>query len=84
MIPASQPQFIAFLLFLFLNDVLVRWIALDCLADEREIQAENASDYGGHATQVLWKATTELGCALASCSVDEIPCTYLVCQCDPP
>ncbi|KAL1406440.1 hypothetical protein Q8F55_008139 [Vanrija albida] len=34
----------------------------------------------GHFTQVVWKGTTKLGCATATCNGDQ---TYLVCEYDP-
>ena len=52
-------------------------------ADETEIQADSVEDYGGHATQILWKSTTELGCAVLSCDSDVFMYTYLVCQYNP-
>lgn len=64
--------------------LLAPWIALDPPADEREVEADNVSEYGIHAAQVLWKSTSDLGCSLASCSVEATPYTYLVCQYDPP
>ncbi|CAM9131009.1 unnamed protein product [Ascophyllum nodosum] len=45
-----------------------------------EINASSVGGYGGHATQILWKSTKELGCALGYCG-DR---TYLVCQYNPP
>eukprot|EP00904_Undaria_pinnatifida_P001107 jgi/Undpi1/10998/HiC_scaffold_30.g13298.m1 len=50
---------------------------------ETEIQADSVEDYGGHATQILWKSTTELGCAVLSCDSDVFMYTYLVCQYNP-
>lgn len=54
------------------------------LADEDEIEGANSvTDYGEHATQILWKSTTELGCALADCTEGVWNYVYLVCQYNP-
>ncbi|CAM9846118.1 unnamed protein product [Laminaria digitata] len=54
------------------------------LADEDEVQVNSVTEYGGHATQILWKSTTELGCAEATCTKDSSNYVYLVCQYNPP
>ncbi|CAN0278126.1 unnamed protein product, partial [Ectocarpus sp. 4 AP-2014] len=38
----------------------------------------------GHATQILWKATEQVGCVVARCPNGGTPYTFLVCQYDPP
>ncbi|CAM9455311.1 unnamed protein product, partial [Hapterophycus canaliculatus] len=50
---------------------------------EEEVAFDTVAEYGGHATQILWKSTEELGCIVANCSKDGTPYTYLVCQYDP-
>eukprot|EP00752_Nemacystus_decipiens_P008156 g7295.t1 len=47
---------------------------------DSEVQTDSVTGYGGHATQILWKSTEKLGCAISSCSGG----TYLACQYDPP
>ena len=37
-------------------------------ADENEIRADSVAAYGERTTQILWKSTTELGCAVATCN----------------
>lgn len=54
------------------------------LADEDEVQVDFVAEYGGHATQILWKATTELGCAVVPCTQEPWNYVYLVCQYSPP
>eukprot|EP00904_Undaria_pinnatifida_P004992 jgi/Undpi1/1622/HiC_scaffold_11.g05012.m1 len=52
--------------------------------NEDEIEGANSvTDYGEHATQILWKSTTELGCALADCTEGVWNYVYLVCQYNP-
>eukprot|EP00904_Undaria_pinnatifida_P001105 jgi/Undpi1/10996/HiC_scaffold_30.g13297.m1 len=51
---------------------------------EDEIQVDAVTEYGGHATQILWKSTTQLGCAVATCEKQSYTYTYLVCQYNPP
>ncbi|CAM9398466.1 unnamed protein product, partial [Pylaiella littoralis] len=41
---------------------------------------DSVTKYGGHATQILWKSTEELGCVTATCDSSGGPRTYLVCQ----
>ena len=53
------------------------------MPDDDEVQADSVLEYGGHATQIVWKATTELGCAVESCTLNNVPYTYLVCQYNP-
>lgn len=53
------------------------------LADESEIQVDTVAEYGGHATQILWKSTTEMGCAVTSCDLNSFLYVYLVCQYNP-
>lgn len=50
---------------------------------ESEVQADNVEDYGGHATQILWKSTTELGCAVESCILGSFFYDILVCHYNP-
>eukprot|EP00752_Nemacystus_decipiens_P013637 g12090.t1 len=57
--------------------------AMSLLYDD-EIQTDSVDGYGGHATQILWKSSTQLGCAVSSCFSGEMPGDYLVCQYDPP
>lgn len=54
------------------------------VSDDSEVDTNAVTGYGGHATQILWKSTTQLGCAVASCSDDGVPYTVLVCQYNPP
>ncbi|CAN0446604.1 unnamed protein product, partial [Scytosiphon promiscuus] len=51
---------------------------------DEEIKVDAVTGYGGHATQILWKSTTELGCAEATCEKDSYRYVYLVCQYNPP
>lgn len=62
----------------------VRWCPLCKLADDDEIKVDKVTAYGGHATQILWKSTTELGCAVATCDKNSYRYVYLVCQYNPP
>ncbi|CAN0053577.1 unnamed protein product [Ectocarpus sp. 6 AP-2014] len=48
-----------------------------------EVQFDDVTDYIGHATQILWKSTKNVGCVLAGCSNGGTPYTFLVCQYDP-
>lgn len=41
------------------------------------------AEYGEQATQILWKSTTEMGCAVAKCDSDEWAYVYLVCLYNP-
>lgn len=43
----------------------------------------DTSEYGGHATQILWNNTESVGCAVASCESDGWRYNYLVCNYDP-
>ncbi|CAN0430264.1 unnamed protein product, partial [Scytosiphon promiscuus] len=36
-----------------------------------------------HATQILWKSTTEMGCAVETCKLDGSLYAYVVCQYNP-
>ncbi|CAM9426140.1 unnamed protein product, partial [Pylaiella littoralis] len=49
-----------------------------------EIEFDSVTQYGGHATQILWKSTEEVGCIAAECSSGGSPHTFLVCQYNPP
>eukprot|EP00752_Nemacystus_decipiens_P013638 g12091.t1 len=49
-----------------------------------EIQTDSVTGYGGHATQILWKSSKKLGCAVSSCTSGSRPGDYLACQYDPP
>ncbi|THU92435.1 PR-1-like protein [Dendrothele bispora CBS 962.96] len=45
------------------------------------------SDATGHFTQVVWKSTTQVACAIASCGANTIfsdPSHFVVCQYTPP
>lgn len=48
------------------------------------------SDATGHFTQMVWKSTTKLGCAIQDCSASQMglgskgSATYVVCNYDPP
>lgn len=53
--------------------------------DNEEVEGfSKVTEYGGHATQILWKSTEELGCVVSKCTTGGTPYTYLVCQYDPP
>lgn len=52
--------------------------------DYDEVQFDSVLQYGGHATQILWKATEQVGCVVAECTNGGTPYTFLVCQYDPP
>lgn len=52
--------------------------------DDGETSNRPSSSYGGHATQVLWKSTSKLGCALASCQKGGDTHEILICNYDPP
>lgn len=52
-------------------------------ADVNEIQTDSVAEYGEQAIQILWKSTTELGCAVATCYKDAWAYVYLVCQYNP-
>ncbi|CAN0322699.1 unnamed protein product [Ectocarpus sp. 12 AP-2014] len=49
-----------------------------------EVQFDSVLQYGGHATQILWKSTEQVGCVVARCTNGGTPYTFLVCQYDPP
>ncbi|KZT06403.1 PR-1-like protein, partial [Laetiporus sulphureus 93-53] len=52
------------------------------MSDESSYSAANPTY--SHFTQVVWKATTELGCAAALCdSIFDAPATYHVCVYNP-
>ncbi|CAN0348440.1 unnamed protein product, partial [Ectocarpus sp. 8 AP-2014] len=51
--------------------------------DDNEVQVDQVTAYGGHATQILWKSTKNVGCVLAGCTNGGTPYTFLVCQYDP-
>eukprot|EP00903_Cladosiphon_okamuranus_P022612 g20807.t1 len=53
-------------------------------SDESEIQTDDVNTYGGHATQILWKSSKQLGCVTSDCTSGGSPRTYLVCQYNPP
>ncbi|CAM9703874.1 unnamed protein product [Ectocarpus fasciculatus] len=48
-----------------------------------EVQYDTVLEYEGHATQILWKSTKNVGCVLAGCTNGGTPYTFLVCQYDP-
>eukprot|EP00903_Cladosiphon_okamuranus_P020892 g19185.t1 len=48
-----------------------------------QVKTNDVLKFGGHASQILWKATERLGCAKSVCTSGERPGTYLVCQYDP-
>lgn len=50
-------------------------------ADDSEVLQQ---PYDGHATQVLWTTTTEIGCAQASCDKNGTPYTFVTCNYNPP
>ena len=53
--------------------------------DNEEVDGfSKVTEYGGHATQILWKSTEELGCVVSTCTTGGDDYTYLVCQYDPP
>eukprot|EP00903_Cladosiphon_okamuranus_P020893 g19186.t1 len=52
-------------------------------ADVGQVKTNDVLKFGGHASQILWKATERLGCATSVCTSGERPGTYLVCQYDP-
>ena len=55
------------------------------MSDVSEIQTDSVDRYGGHATQILWKSTEQLGCATTECTGPSgMARTYLVCQYNPP
>ena len=60
-----------------------RWRPLCKPADENEVKANNVKDYGKHATQIMCKSTTQLGCAEAICKTGSWYNFYLVCQYNP-
>ncbi|CAM9244942.1 unnamed protein product [Sphacelaria rigidula] len=51
---------------------------------ESELNDGPVTGYGGHATQILWKDSTELGCAVANCSNGSQKTQVLVCNYNPP
>lgn len=53
-------------------------------SDEKEIDDGPVTGWGGHATQILWKDTTELGCAMAACERGGNRYNTLVCNYNPP
>lgn len=58
--------------------------ATSTLADEKEVTDGSVTEYGGHATQILWKGTEALGCAVEACEADGLYHNVLVCNYDPP
>ncbi|CAM9435049.1 unnamed protein product [Sphacelaria rigidula] len=57
-------------------------MAMFNLYDE-EVSNRPPSQYIGHATQILWKDTKSVGCAVDSCIKDGWRYNYLVCNYDP-
>ena len=53
------------------------------ISDDEEVETDDVLTYGGHATQILWKSTTELGCAVESCTLNGVPFEVLVCHYNP-
>lgn len=57
--------------------------SLSNIADESEVQVDTVAEYGEHATQILWKSTTEMGCAVETCDLGDYTLAYVVCQYNP-
>lgn len=57
------------------------------MADDKEVTDGPVTTYQGHATQILWKDTQEVGCAVESCEKIEQSRTWrysvLVCNYNP-
>ncbi|CAM9658938.1 unnamed protein product [Sphacelaria rigidula] len=51
---------------------------------DSEVDDGPVTGYGQNAVQVLWKDSTELGCAFASCSDDGEETDILVCNYNSP
>lgn len=51
---------------------------------DEEVNNGPVTGWGGHATQILWKDSKEVGCGLASCETGGTPYEFLVCNYDPP
>ncbi|CAM9194286.1 unnamed protein product, partial [Ectocarpus fasciculatus] len=68
------------------------WGSDSCYSHEKAMEGlyvngvplDKVTEYGGHATQILWKSTEKVGCVLAGCTNGGTPYTFLVCQYDPP
>lgn len=53
--------------------------------DESEVNDGPVTGYGGHATQILWRSTKQLGCGVSVCeSGEKGTVSTLVCNYDPP
>ncbi|CAM9799761.1 unnamed protein product [Scytosiphon promiscuus] len=73
------------------ENLYVCWGSDTCYSHEKamttlyneEVESDTVAEYGGHATQILWKSTTALGCVFAECTHGNTPYTYLICQYDP-
>lgn len=53
------------------------------MTDDKEVKTESVEGYGGHAIQVLWKDTSEVGCAMHSCVKDGWRNNVVVCNYNP-
>lgn len=53
-------------------------------SDASEVDDGPVTGWGGHATQILWKSTTELGCAVSTCDGGGFTNNVLVCNYNPP
>ena len=65
------------------GDVVGIWADEDVFYD----YAANACDPGevcGHYTQVVWRATTRVGCGVSTCTIDGFEGQFWVCNYDPP
>lgn len=65
------------------------WGSTTCSSDKSVMEGWYDSEvkrkpYEGHATQVLWSSTTEIGCAQASCDQGGTPYTFVTCNYNPP
>ncbi|CAB1098495.1 unnamed protein product [Ectocarpus sp. CCAP 1310/34] len=73
-------------------NLYIRWGSDSCYSHKKatkglyydEVQSDSVLQYGGHATQILWKAAEQVGCAGARCTNGGTPHAFLVCQYDPP
>lgn len=52
--------------------------------DDQEVTNGPVTEYEGHATQILWKSTDEVGCGIETCVKDGWRYNVLVCNYNPP